>query len=167
MDEITNLINKWLNNIQLGEPLQKREDFDYNKRINNPPSKIEEFNQDLFEKLVSTLSFTQSNENFPLSEWLEKVRRYIEINRPNLWKISCKRFGSAENAQLCLERMVCLLAIYAYDYNDILLFNATCNGYDSLNVKFSSKNWKQQNLRKIIVTVVSNPSRYVEFSNEA
>tara|TARA_B110000908_G_C10243213_1_gene447251 strand:+ start:1202 stop:1705 length:504 start_codon:yes stop_codon:yes gene_type:complete len=94
------------------------------------------------------------------SLWFEKIRRYCEINRPNLKQVSLRRFGK-DKVQKYLEFMVLILSIGAYHTKDILLFNALGTIVDFLAGSPFSKQWHQQVIGNIAEAVLCKPELYI------
>jgi len=124
-----------------------------------PTVKISEFSM---EQAASIISLLEANSDIGAEQgWLEKVRRYCEINRAKLIVVSVKRFGSTHNARLTLEAMAVLMSASAYLQRNILNFNAASTLCDALDSKYTEGKWLSQSSSDLVHTIVANPNYFI------
>lgn len=89
-----------------------------------PPERIEQFDDDIAARVLGA-ALAQGDRPPPeLQAWLEKIRRFAEINRADLWSVSVRRFQDPAGAGGALRRMLVVLAAVSACRSDLLLFNA-------------------------------------------
>jgi hypothetical protein len=124
-----------------------------------PKGKITAFSM---EQAASILNLLEANtDTNTINGWLEKVRRYCEINRAKLITVSTKRFGDVHNARLSLEAMAVLMATSAYLQKNILHFNAASTICDALDTKYSEEKWLSLSCSRLVHTSIANPNYFV------
>ena len=129
-----------------------------------PNGKIISFSMDEAITIITNL-IGNSDKNV-YKDWLEKVRRYCEINRANLLAISSQRFGDLENTRKTLEAMAVLMAGSAYSLNNILLYNACGTLCDVIDAKYSKQKWLDQPACQLVYTILDNPHFFIGKKHE-
>ncbi len=161
MNNTNEIIQVWIGDIRSDLPLSERVTPDSDEVLLALPARIESFSEGLLMNLLCQLFTEETEQSLPKRKWLEKVRRYFEINKANLWEISCRRFGTKENAQLTLERMLLFMSAYAYFLQDIKLYSAASNAYDIIKSKSPSNRWQMEGIEEFIESIIENPERYI------
>ena len=98
--------------------------------------------------------------------WLEKVRRFIELNKSNLIKISISRFDE-KDLNVSLESMATLMSLIAFSNQNILYFNAACRISDAIDIHYGKKPWTNPEAVIFVKKLVSFPSFFIGKSYEA
>ena len=101
-----------------------------------------------------------------VNAWLEKVRRFIELNKSNLIKISISRFDE-KYLNVSLESMATLMSLIAFSNQNILYFNAACRIYDAIDIHYGKKPWINPEAAIFVKKLVSFPSFFIGKSYEA
>tara|TARA_B100000768_G_scaffold181931_1_gene207515 strand:- start:2126 stop:2608 length:483 start_codon:yes stop_codon:yes gene_type:complete len=124
-----------------------------------PVGKISDFSM---EQVIPILTFLETD---PRSEiaiaWLEKIRRFIEVNRPKLLSVGNQRFGGARRARYVLEAMATLMAVASLLTKQIIYYNATCTVFDALNKVSKGTPWHSESSSKLVENIVFNPRYFV------
>jgi hypothetical protein len=124
-----------------------------------PKTKITAFSMEQAAS-ISTL-LTANTDTGIANGWVEKVRRYSELNRARLIAVSTKRFGGADDARMTLEAMAVLMSASAYLQKNILHFNAACTLCDALDAKYTEEKWLSQSCSNLVHSVVANPDYFM------
>lgn len=92
--------------------------------LSPPPARIEDFGWEIVSEILHAEWLPGDYPAPALDAWLEKIRRYAEINRADLWRISVRRFESPKGAGEALCRMLVVLAAVGASRRNLLLLNA-------------------------------------------
>lgn len=122
------------------------------------PRRIESFSRDLSLDLVASIVADKN-----VAPWIEKTRRYIEINRPRLKEVSRSRFGTRKEADSTLRSMGYVLAINAYHNNCLLSFNALGSLVDAVP---SVRQPSSDEMVKVMESTLSLASRFVDMRHD-
>ena len=129
-----------------------------------PTGKISEFSLEL---ALNIFSLLEQNVNSELVDgWVEKVRKYIEVNRPKLLMTSAQRFGGASKGAATIEAMGVLMALTAFTKVSIIHFNATCTIWDALQKTYSEKQCQSGASLNLMSLVTGNPQYFIGRKNE-
>lgn len=151
------LINKTIRNLM--------HDFkDKNNITELPKGKISEFSLQQTLEIYTLLE--KGGKKELVNTWIEKVRKFIEINRPRLVINSAQRFGGTAKGIDSLEGMGTLMALTAYTKKSIIYYNATCTVWDTLHKSYSDKQLKTKTTLNLIHQVTNNPQYYIGRKHE-
>ena len=124
-----------------------------------PKGKLCEFSSEL--ALGIFLLLEADSKGQLANEWIEKVRKYAEINRPQLLAVSNKRFGDAGSAFEALEAMAILMALTSFTKASIIHFNATCTIWNAVKKRYGDKECEMKSSLRLIAEIVNNPKYFV------
>jgi len=124
-----------------------------------PNGKISEFSLELALDIFSLLEQNFSSEL--VNGWVEKVRKYVEVNRSKLITTSAQRFGGPHEGASTLEAMGVLMALTALTKVSIIHFNATCTIWDALQKTYSEKQCQSRASLNLISQVTGNSQYFI------
>ena len=161
MEELINIIPNWVSKINKGSKLAPCSLNVIVADLLTPSIQIESLDVNIVRGVIeeTVVSICDLDREFS-SLWLEKFRRYCEINRPNLKEISLRRFGK-DDVQKNLEYMTLVLSVGTYCTKKILLFNALATIVDFLSSSPFSKKWCHYEIKEIAEAVLSKPDSYI------
>ena len=129
-----------------------------------PKHKITQFS---IEESISILLLLENNSQCQNANlWLEKIRRYSEINRPKLLSVSKRRFGGASVALEVLQAMATTMAYAAFLKKSAIYYNATCAIGNALARKHNVFIKDDSPSRMLVHMIISNPSYFIGRKHE-